>query len=546
MSTVLQRVARVFLCVIVFALPTLTSNAGVDSASGSGPIVDLGYAQYQGTVNATTNITTFLGVRYAAPPTGSQRWRAPQSPEFTPGIQQANAFQAGCIEAGMGVSPTDPPLMKKRQAAPSASEDCLFLDVYVPGSTLQVNLPVIVWIHGGGYVADTANAYDGTVVLQESDNSVILVSIEYRLGLFGFLAGTEVKKNGGLNAGLLDQNFALQWVQEHISSFGGDPSKVTIWGQSAGAGSVLQHIVAHGGRTEPQLFRAGITSSSFLPSQYNFDDEVPEALYSEVVAQANCSGNNDTLSCLRGVDVGTLEGINVNINEAGFFGTFVFVPVVDGSFIVERPTVTLARGDVNGEFALSITNAFEGESFVNASQPETGNTTLYISELFPFLGQAQIEQGVALYAQTGGTTLDQVIGIMGESIFICPTYFLLRAFNGRAHKGEFAIPPGTHGVDVSYYFPSRTGLPSPPFNNVSFIKSFSQSFDSFAIALNPNAKFDSQDITPAWAAWTDANPTEMLFNATANGDPNIHAFMTDQALLERCAFWESVGDQTAQ
>lgn len=112
------------------------------------------------------------------------------------------------------------------------------------------------------------------------------------------------------------------------------------------------------------------------------------------------------------------------------------MPVVDGSFIVERPTVTLARGDVNGvtvlhafnshisihltsrlvhqEFALSITNAFEGESFVNASQPETGNTTLYISELFPFLGQAQIEQGVALYAQTGGTSLDQVIGIMGE------------------------------------------------------------------------------------------------------------------------------------
>lgn len=143
---------------------------------------------------------------------------------------------------------------------------------------------------------------------------------------------------------------------------------------------------------------------------------------------------------------------------------------------------------------------------------------------------------------------------MGAAIrFVPATYLYGRGQTNPCVQGEFAIPPGTHGVDVSYYFPrwdrrsrgpvqgliryqySRTGLPSPPFNNVSFIKSFSQSFDSFAIALDPNAKFDSQDITPAWAAWTDANPTEMLFNATANGDPNIHAFMTDQALLERCA-----------
>ncbi|KII87402.1 hypothetical protein PLICRDRAFT_177155 [Plicaturopsis crispa FD-325 SS-3] len=547
MFAALQNLARLFLYLAVFALPASTFNTEITRTNNTGPIVDLGYARYQGTVNSTTNITSFLGVRYAAPPTGSLRWRAPQSPEFVPGLQQANAFQATCFEAGSGISPTDPPL-KKRAAAPSASEDCLFLDVYVPGSASERTVPVIVWIHGGGYISDTANNYDGSFLIEQSNNGVIVVSIEYRLGVFGFLAGTEVKKNGVLNAGLLDQNFALQWVQTHIHAFGGDPSKVTIWGESAGAGSVLQHIVAHGGRTEPQLFAAGITSSTFLPSQYEFDDEVPETLYSEVVSQANCSSSNDTLSCLRDVDVNTLQDINFNINQAGFFGTFVFVPVVDGSFIVERPTVTLAKGNANGRAVLSITNAFEGTIFVNATQPEAGNTTLYISDLFPFLDINQVEQGVALYAKTGGSTLDQVIGIMGESIFVCPTYFLLRAFNGRGHKGEFAIPPGTHGEDVAYYFPSLTlgRLPAAPFNNVSFIDSFSGSFDSFSVASDPNIKVDSENLTPAWGTWTDASPTEMLFNATANGDPDIHTFTTDRALLERCAFWASVANQTAQ
>ncbi|RDB16286.1 Lipase 5 [Hypsizygus marmoreus] len=148
--------------------------------------------------------------------------------------------------------------------------------------------------------------------------------------------------------GLLDQELALQWVQKHITLLGGDPAKVSIWGECVGAGSVLQHVIAHNGRTTPPLFRAAITSSTFSPSQYKFDDRIPEALYSEVVAQTNCSSAANSLACLRDVDAGLLETVNVNIGTSGFFGTSVFVPVIDGIFITQRPIEALKQRNVNG------------------------------------------------------------------------------------------------------------------------------------------------------------------------------------------------------
>ncbi|THU75139.1 alpha/beta-hydrolase, partial [Dendrothele bispora CBS 962.96] len=216
----------------------------------------------------------------------------------------------------------------------------------------------------------------------------------------GFLAGQAVKDNGALNAGLLDQDFALRWVQAHISKFGGDPTRVTIWG----AGSVLQHVVANNGQTDPPLFRAAMTSSTFLPSQYQFNDPIPEALYSQIVAQTNCSSSPDSLACLRAVDVNTLESVNVAIVEAGFVGTFVNVPVVDGTFITQRVTEALKQGKVNGQAIFAMTNTNEGTDFVNQTAP--ANATVYAGQLFPNFRLEQDEEVARLYADVG-TPLDQ-------------------------------------------------------------------------------------------------------------------------------------------
>ncbi|KAF7317243.1 COesterase domain-containing protein [Mycena chlorophos] len=506
-------------------------------ASAQAPTVDLGYAQYQG--STTGNITSFLGIRYAAAPVGDLRFAAPQPPANVSGVQQATAQPNQCNQASTGMSPTNP--LESRATTVASSEDCLFLNVYYPSDatgTPPSKLPTLVWIHGGGYIEGNAGGANGGDIIAQSNNGVVVVVIQYRLGIFGFLPGSAVKNGGALNAGLLDQDFALRWIQAHITKFGGDPAKVTIWGESAGAGSVLQHVIAHGGKTKPQLFRGAITSSTFLPSQYVYSDRLPELLYSEVLMKANCTTASDTLACLRAVPEATIAPINNAINIAGFYGTFLTVPVIDGDFIQESPTAALKAGKVNGQALLSVTNAFEGNVFVNASVSVTPGD--YSLELFPYFGTPQSSTVDKLYDGLGPGVFG-VDAVMGESIFICPTYYLLSAFPSRSWKGEFAIPPALHGNDVAYYFPNGV---APPFNNTQFIDAFAQSFTSFIINLDPNKKV-SDTITPHWAKYS-VNGTQMLFNETSEGKPEVVSIGTDSSLLERCSFWNSVANITGQ
>ncbi|KAJ6603222.1 Alpha/Beta hydrolase protein [Mycena vulgaris] len=479
---------------------------------------------------------------------GALRFRAPRAPPHAPGVQLATAQPNQCFQAPVGSAPTN---RLRRRAEVGTSEDCLFLSVYYPSDAAGAPtgpLPTIVYIHGGAYVIGASSMFRGSDLIHQSNRGVVVVIIQYRLGLFGFLAGAAVKKDGALNAGLRDQEFALRWVQKHISKFGGDPSQVTLMGESAGAGSVLQHVIAHDGRTTPQLFRGAITASTFLPSQYHYNDRIPELIFSEVVAQTNCTGAKDSMACLRAADVTAVENANVKINGDGFFATIPLVPVVDGEFITQSPMLALAQGKVNGRALLAMTNAFEGTIMVDPSTEATANATQYALDLFPNFGPAQAEKVGALYAGVG-TPLAQTEAVYGESILICPTYYLLRAFSGRAFKSELAVPEGLHGRDLPYYFPSLEldvpDLAFPIFNNTAFINAFAQSFTAFAIALDPNVKVDPASITPRWETWNKGQ-MEMLFNKTEADEPVVRPVRTGDALLKRCEFWNSVGDFTGQ
>ncbi|KAF9060481.1 Alpha/Beta hydrolase protein [Rhodocollybia butyracea] len=217
------------LLAVVLSFAVVSRSAHIHSRdSNDVPIIDLGYAKYQGVFDSLNNITNYLGIRYAAPPTG----QAPQTPTNNNGaVQQANAAPLQCFQAENGFAPANPlETINKRQSVPAQTEDCLFLNTYFPGDTVPTEpLPVLVFIHGGGYVSGRAVPHGGSDIMTEAHNKIVLVIIQYRLGLFG----SEIKENGDLNAGLLDQDFALRWVQSHISKFGGDPTKVTIWGESA-------------------------------------------------------------------------------------------------------------------------------------------------------------------------------------------------------------------------------------------------------------------------------------------------------------------------
>ncbi|KAF7349907.1 Carboxylic ester hydrolase [Mycena venus] len=538
---------------LIFASVAATAAAG---QSLSPKVAALGYATYQSTLSPDPGVTSFLGIRYAAPPTGQFRWKAPQPPATIKGIQNATqpalqCFQSGSLTGSAGAAITN--RFRKSPAFPSgdhnrgkrlqtrdtdgfSDEDCLFLNVHTPtASTADSRLPVIVYMHGGGYDAGNISLYPTQDFVSLSRLGVVAVSIQYRLGVFGFLAGEDVKQGGDLNAGLLDQNFGLQWVQKYISVFGGDPAKVTIWGQSAGAGSILQHIVAHGGNTRPALFRAALANSPFLPFQYQYNDPIPETLYSNVVAHVNCSQSSNSLQCLRSAAASALTDADTQIGFASFMGTYTFVPVVDGTFIVERPSVTLNRGQRNGDALLVTTNSNEGAFFFVFPDVLTVNNftlTEYITQLFPRLTTQQINIAVGLYSNIGlATVSDQATKIMGESIFVCPAYWMVKAFGKSGWKGEFAIPPGLHAEDLSYEF--MTFAIPPTFTDPGFLNAYRQSFLSTAISLNPNDQL-KPTLLQTWPSWT-GHDVEMLFNQTEGGAPVVETISTDKELLQRCA-----------
>ena len=208
----------------------------------------------QGSVEG--GLTIYRGIPYAAPPVGDLRWRAPQPAPKWQGVRDAKEFGRACIQTNAAIS-----------NLPAPSEDCLFLNVWTPAKSAKENLPVMYWIHGGGFTAGTPaeKTYDGEWLAQKG---VVVVSVGYRLGVMGFLPHPELSKENDHrvsgNYGLLDMLEGLKWVQRNIAAFGGDPKKVTIFGESAGSGAVSMLCASP---LAKGLFRGAIAESgaSFGP-----------------------------------------------------------------------------------------------------------------------------------------------------------------------------------------------------------------------------------------------------------------------------------------
>ncbi|KAJ7653513.1 hypothetical protein B0H17DRAFT_1214629 [Mycena rosella] len=220
---------------------------------------------------------------------------------------------------------------------------------------------------------------------------------------------------------------------------------------------------------------------------------------------------------------------NVNTNSDAFFGTVALVPVVDGEFIVQRPTLSLVQGK---KALLSVTNVFEGTIFVNSTEA-TNNATRYALDLYPKFGPAQADR-VSLYAWLG-TQLFQTDARYSSAPFTSSfTLFPV---------GEFTGPERLHGRNFPHYFPSIgidvPELDFPIFNNTDFANAFAHSFTSFAISLDPNIKVDPTNITAKWRTWS-VGKMEMLLKKTDAGVPDVRPVQTDDALLERRQFWNSV------
>lgn len=302
-------------------------------------------------------VNVFFGIRYALAPVGNLRWTPPQPPISPAGPTVAAVPGPACPQAG-----STAPLPQ--------SEDCLFLNIYVPATAQpNANLPVMLWIHGGALVSGSGAQYDPSVMA--AANNIIVVTINYRLGALGWLvepgllaqtpSAFENIGDGG-NYGLMDQQFAMQWTQRNIARFGGDPRKVTIAGESAGGLSVSSNLASI--TTAPGLFRHAIIESG----AYMLHDLPSEAVY-EALFAANfdaalgCTQPNDA-PCLRAASVTAI--LNA---QAKVFGSFGISPDF-GTKILPR---SLEQAFATGEFirvpVLQGTNANEGRLFEPSDIP---------------------------------------------------------------------------------------------------------------------------------------------------------------------------------
>src|SRR5215471_20612922 len=291
----LRRVARwarrsILVAVLALAVVPASASAGAAGSHAGALTVDTDRGLVRGRMVGAT--TEFLGVPYAAPPVGDLRWRPPQPHARWAGVRDATSFGAHCAQgpSAFGVA--------------SASEDCLFLNVFAParrGDDVEHGAPVMLWIHGGALVVGESNDYDPAMLVARG---VVVVTINYRLGALGFLAhpalAAESAQGSSGNFGLLDQQAALRWVRRNIREFGGDPGDVTIFGESAGGLSVhaqLASPLAHG------LFaRAIAESGAYAPNQQSLAGA--EAAGSAFATSAGCA--SQTAACLRGLPVSTI------------------------------------------------------------------------------------------------------------------------------------------------------------------------------------------------------------------------------------------------
>lgn len=339
------------------AQPSAPQHAGADTA----PVVKIDTGKIAGVADGGLHV--FKGVPYAAPPVGLARWKAPGPVSPWADVKSATAFGPACIQpASRGVN-------VYTQNLDPMSEDCLTLNVWAPADAHDA--PVLVWIHGGSLVSGSSKErlYDGEAM---AARGVIVVSINYRLGVFGYLAHPELSAESSQgvsgNYGLLDQIEALRWVQRNIGAFGGDPRNVTIAGESAGGLSVMYLMASPPARG---LFAKAIAQSAYMVST----PELKQAKFGAVAAEDAGASlgvklNAPTLAALRALDARKL-------GDAAPAAGFAPFGVVDGQILPHQLVDTFDRGEQAKTPLLAGFNSGEIRSLTVLAPPPPGDKAKY-------------------------------------------------------------------------------------------------------------------------------------------------------------------------
>jgi carboxylesterase type B len=518
---------------------TSTSLASPHTSSGNAthPVVDIDYVSLQGASSSKYNLTYYRRIPFAASTAGKNRFRAPQPP----------------ATINNGTYDTDRAFDMCPQRTVNGSEDCLYLGVYSRPWTKKQDLrPVLLTFFGGGFIRGSAS-FDippsGFPVLNVSDqNDYVVVYSNYRTNVFGFLPGSKIASNSevDLNPGLLDQQAALMWIKKYISKFGGDPKNVTIWGQSAGGGSVVAQTIATGNRGK-KLFTKAMSSSPFWPKTPRYDAPESEAIYQQTLEDVGCANTTDEIACLKSADLQALRDSALRLSTGLQYTTsaFTFGPVIDDKFLTEPLSAVICNGTLNADHVLTSYNLHEGENFI----PSFANSTTSSNDGFnsseasfdtwlrgylPAFTASDIAAVKALYPATGtaeeityDTTYVRAGLLYRDLVLACPSHWLSKT----AKKGwlmEYTISPAKHASDVQYW---NTVGSIQQTDRLTY-QGYAGAMASFVQTGNPNA----HKVTNASVVSVPAIGSSTQFLVTSEGLQQGEIEM----LEGRCAFWLSV------
>jgi len=553
-----RRVGVIVLGVAALAVLACSGNASrraPKQGAGYGPsrpalsrfplVVSTDGGAVRGVVSADGRVANFLGIPYAAPPVGALRWRPPQPVTAWTGVRPADHYGNVCAQPASGDGPS------------SASEDCLYINVQRPAlSEPRERLPVYAYIHGGGLITGDGSYYNMEKIVRET--GVIGVTFNYRLGVFGFLAhpGLDAEREVSGNYGFLDQQAALRWLRRNVAAFGGDPSRVTIGGESAGGWSVCAQLVSPSSRG---LFAQGIIQSGSCQTQTAAEADPAGTRFA---ASAGCSDSNpaNAAACLRALQAADLVNdestsdftpilvrgtrpLPADPRSAIHSGTFAHVPVLIGATRDEGRTFTGTDvGWTRSDYEHWLNAVFDTRAGAVLGQyPWPGNT----DRLTPayLAGAILTDAGLIgpsslpIEAGIGGCGTEALIDDIARYTRVYAYEWATRAGPGIVQIPGYADGAG-HAGELAYLWPNfeEDGVRISSLFNGGDRQLSDQVVRYWGAFVKTGAPRVAGQ--PSWPAHSPAAPVQLSL------DTNGHSQLLDDRAMSaehHCSFWQRVG-----
>ncbi|KAJ3457968.1 hypothetical protein MRS44_012077 [Fusarium solani] len=558
---------------------------GIDSATHANadvPALKLPWGTYEGyPFQDDDNIYLFSNVRFGAKPV---LFSAPEFPPWTNSSVQPPSDGRSCIQIDTSQLDKPPggenPINDPADSDPDTSEDCLFLDLYVPKSVIDngTPAPVVVWIYGGAFAFGSKNQlgplYTGQSILSASKYQTIFVAGNYRLGAYGWLAGNYMQTAGQPNAGLYDQALLFQWVQTYIGQVNGDKDQVSAFGESAGASSILHHLIREGGTIDPTFDRFAVQSPAFEWAWDNSPNGKLDKIYKNFSDLAGC-GQNFDINCLRS-STNLSEANQALFNSVRQTGLFPVGPAVDDVWIKTIPTLSFA----NNQFWKGISSTIISHTLnESASFTPKGITseTAFNDFLATFLPGAKLESQRQQIAQQynctklfGGDYTLCIATVIRDASFTCNTRDLYSAYPSESHMMRYGYPFPNYAYHASDLIPlfansfdEAVGLLSKslgdflanlyarPLINTNLAAAYQTYFASFAASGDPNGlslPLVAGQQPPKWPI-VDGSGDELANVLTVQIPSGQAAFVLasdDQNGKERCSFWTTLAKEIVE